>query len=455
MQLERMTDSAGADPPPASWETLPGPAGPGTPPATPAATIEPLLRRLARRAAGGGFFFVDTDGLVRGWSESAQRLFGHSHEAVAGRPLAELCPFVDEGRTEGWCARADGTRFRGQLVIIGDRGAEQLAPLLVVDVSARTAPADEPSPPSLPLAAVLELTADGIVTLDAVGHIAAVNGAAAAMFRLRRDQLVGTPWATLFDMPPERLPIGGTRTDLTGRRGDGTTFPLSCTFSASDGQTTLVAHDLSERRMLERQVLDVSEQLQRQIGQDLHDGLGQLLTGTAFLAKGLQRNVAEAYEPQARRVVELINQAINRVRSLARGLSPIHVEAQGLEAVLRHVVAESSNMLGVECALELDDPVETDRPATLAQLCLIVREAITNAVRHGQARRIVMRLSREGPRSVLSIEDDGVGFGPAQTPPPEGLGLRSMRRRATLIGGALEVGRGVHGGTVVRCSWSD
>jgi signal transduction histidine kinase len=209
--------------------------------------------------------------------------------------------------------------------------------------------------------------------------------------------------------------------------------------------------DVTDRRALEKQVLEVSEQLQRQIGQDLHDGLGQLLTGTAFLAKGLVDYVDDEYAAQANRVVELINQAITRVRSLARGLSPIHVEAKSLVTVLRDVVSESGKLLGVECIFDHHDDVESDEPATIMQLCLIVREAITNAVRHGQARRIVVRLMREGERDVLCIEDNGIGISSSPAT-QEGLGLRSMRHRASAIGGSLEVCRG-DVGTVVRCSF--
>ena len=123
--------------------------------------------------------------------------------------------------------------------------------------------------------------------------------------------------------------------------------------AATAPRTIVVMRDMTERRVLERQVLDASEQLQRQIGQDLHDGLGQLLTGTAFLAKGLQHSLSSEHQSQAQRIVELINLAIARVRSLARGLSPIHVESRSLEVVLRSTVSEASELLGVSCELEL------------------------------------------------------------------------------------------------------
>ena len=309
------------------------------------------------------------------------------------------------------------------------------------------------------LQALLEGSLDGVVIVDSDGRIESANHSAATLFGCRQAELVGARWQSYIDTPLGALQAQGVLQDLTGRRVDGTTFPMECGFTAIAGQSAApalfvgVIRDISERRLLEQKVLDVSAQLQRQIGQDLHDGLGQLLTGTAFLAKGIVANVSVEYQPQASRVVELINQAITRVRNLARGLSPIHIEAQSLGALLRDVVAESSELLGVDCALELRDAVEIDRPATMVQLCLIIREAITNAVRHGQARRIVVSLQRQGARSLLQIEDDGVGIGQPNER-VDGLGLRSMRHRARMIRGTLEVERGGMG-TIVRCWWSD
>jgi two-component system sensor kinase FixL len=307
------------------------------------------------------------------------------------------------------------------------------------------------------LQALLDGSLDGVILVDGGGRIASANRSAASLFGCRQDEFAGARWQSYIDAPLSVLQAPGVLQDCNGRRADGTIFPIECGFTEIAAQSprlfVAVIRDISERRLLEQKVLDVSAQLQRQIGQDLHDGLGQLLTGTAFLAKGLVARVAVEYQPQAGRVVELVNQAITRVRSLARGLSPIHIEAQSLDSLLRDVVAESSELLGVECALELRDAVEIDRPATMVQLCLIIREAITNAVRHGQARRIVVSLARQGARSLLQIEDDGVGIGQPNER-VDGLGLRSMRHRARMIRGTLTVERGGIG-TIVRCSWTD
>jgi signal transduction histidine kinase len=307
------------------------------------------------------------------------------------------------------------------------------------------------------LDAVLDATSDGVMTIDASGAIAALNPAAIAMFRASGVTLSGAPWSTLLDLPADVLPPSGTLHEAVGRRIDGTTFALECGFTqiGTGTQRALICvmRDMTQRRVLERQVLEASEQLQRQIGQDLHDGLGQLLTGTAFLAKGLQHSLTTEQQPQVARIVELINLAIARVRSLARGLSPIHVEARSLTAVLRSTVSEASELLGVRCELKLEDFNDNAQPAAIAQLCLIAREAITNAVRHGHAQHIIVRLARQGVQSVLSVEDDGVGIGDINKP-LEGLGLRSMRYRAKMIDGKLDIVR-TRSGTTVRCFWSD
>jgi len=251
-------------------------------------------------------------------------------------------------------------------------------------------------------------------------------------------------------------PVGNTR-EVRGKRSNGELFPLEAGFSITNVGARLVVtgilRDISERRLLERQVLEGAEQLQREIGQDLHDGLGQLLTGAAFMAKTLEDSVAPRDATRAQRVVALINEAIGRVRTLARGLSPIHVESSELIAVLRDVVDGSAALLGVSCHVEYEGEVESDSRLVIAQLCLIVREAITNAVRHGGATHIEVALRRgSGSERTLTVQDDGTGLPAAGA--LGGFGVRSMRYRARLIGGRLDI-EPTEIGTLVRCTWDE
>lgn len=307
------------------------------------------------------------------------------------------------------------------------------------------------------LAAIHEAAFDALLTIDDADHIETANRAAAAMFGYDLEELIGAPWQRVVSVEGE-LPRGsGTIIDPRGLHADGRAFPLECRIerfeSGAGPRRLLVCRDLSEIHRVEERLLDISEGLKRQIGQDLHDGLGQLLTGTAFLAKALESNVSAGYQEQAKRVVELINQSINRVRSMARGLAPRHIDGCALDAVLGEVARESSAVLGVECVVECREaPLEVEHASVLSQVSLIAREAITNAVRHGRARRIVIELLHADGMNVMQIVDDGIGFGKGSGK-VEGLGLRSMRHRARRIGGALEIAALPESGTVVRCTF--
>jgi PAS domain S-box-containing protein len=472
---------------------------------------------IVRRLHGGACLIaVDADGIVRRWTRDAEVVFGYARERAEGLHIEQLAPFFTDfiSDMEGWCRRFDGTVFRGAVAALSiddelDRRAEHVCQVFVVtDITSRymreqalqrvsdrvdEAPASfeldlwgamagtlvaghrpriagaslEITPrravdaalrtSEAKLQAVLDATIDGILTIDAGGAIESVNQTASRMFRAPDTGLLGVQWNMVLDVASDALPSSGTLQEAVGRRTDGSTFAMECGFTeigaGAQRLSIVVMRDVTQRRVLERQVLDVSEQLQRQIGQDLHDGLGQLLTGTAFLAKGLQHNLAAEHQPQAQRIVELINLAIARVRSLARGLSPIHIEAESLEAALRSTANEAAELLAVSCELKLDGFVERVGPAAIAHLCLIAREAITNAVRHGHARHIVVRLSRQAGQSALSVEDDGVGID-QENKPLEGLGLRNMRYRAKLIDGKLDIQR-TRNGTTVSCHWRD
>lgn len=169
------------------------------------------------------------------------------------------------------------------------------------------------------------------------------------------------------------------------------------------------------------------------------------------MAKALQHSLPAEHQPQVEQIVGLINQAIARVRSLSRGLSPMNVESYSLESMLRGTVHEATELLGVRCELVQEHVIDAPDAETITQLGLIAREAITNAVRHGRAQRIIVRLTRNAESAVLAVEDDGTGFTPSDAQ-REGLGLRSMRQRANMIGGALSIMR-MQDGTTVRCSF--
>ncbi|HEY3755359.1 MAG TPA: ATP-binding protein [Opitutaceae bacterium] len=215
------------------------------------------------------------------------------------------------------------------------------------------------------------------------------------------------------------------------------------------------AATLAERRRLEKQLLSISDEEKRRIGADLHDGLGQYLTGIACLTTAL-RDRLDAASPeaaQANHIAGLVNEALDRTRMLARGLSPVKVEQSGLYAALQDLAYEAQQLHSIACQFKNGGPHLKFEPDTALNLYRVAQEAIHNAVRHGGASEILLRLNVEGAASRLSIEDNGRGFDPAGSEHQTGLGLHLMRHRCSLIGGSFRIQRRRPAGMVIECAF--
>jgi PAS domain S-box-containing protein len=211
--------------------------------------------------------------------------------------------------------------------------------------------------------------------------------------------------------------------------------------------------DITERKRMEKAILDVGARAQRQIGNDLHDGLGQHLTGIAFMGRVLQQKLASGTMPDvedAARIVRLVNEAINKTRELARGLQPVVSDAHGLMGALSQWADEVEDLFRIGCRFCCPEPVLiTDEP-TAAHLYHIAHEAVNNALRHAAPKEIVIGLAARDGTGCLTVEDDGSGLA-ADCRERGGLGLQIMGYRASMIGGSLDVRPGGKGGTVVAC----
>lgn len=223
--------------------------------------------------------------------------------------------------------------------------------------------------------------------------------------------------------------------------------------------------EIAVRKRLESEILSIHEREQQRIGRDLHDGLGQLLTGVACLSVVLVDKL-ERGEPSvddARQVRDLSEQSLAVTRDLSRDLYLGDLERDGLFAALAGLAESTSLLLRIECATEIEAGSPEPQGERAMQLYRIAQEAITNAAKHGAATRIRVRLGRMDGRLTLSVEDNGRGFDPG-TPPAQGMGLSIMRYRASAISAELEVQNRDSGGVMVRCrlparerisSWSE
>ena len=228
-------------------------------------------------------------------------------------------------------------------------------------------------------------------------------------------------------------------------------------FTDTDGTPLMMqlGLDVTDRKRLELMVAEANETERRRIGRDLHDMLGQSLTGLGYLVGGLSEKLA-AKSPQdtavAKQIIETVKEAVGQVRALSRGLDPIGLEADGLVNALGELARTFRAASGIPCEFRCDRPV-TLEAFTATHLYRIAQEALTNAAKHAHAKHIVIRLAGGAESLSLRVEDDGIGIATVARD-NEGMGLRVMRYRAGAIGAALTVSAGRNGGTVVTCTLS-
>ncbi|MFZ5595267.1 MAG: MASE1 domain-containing protein [Pseudomonadota bacterium] len=210
--------------------------------------------------------------------------------------------------------------------------------------------------------------------------------------------------------------------------------------------------EMTERERLEAALIQVSEAQQKSIGRELHDGLGQHLTSIAFFGAALQQKLHDRAQPEAgavQRIVELVNQSVDMTRRLARGLYPAALESQGLAAALEQLADNTRSLKGMNCVLRADPETRVSDPRVAINLYRVAQEAVNNAVKHSQARHLWIDLTRIDGNHRLLVSDDGIGFDPERIRHSPGLGMHSLRARASLLGGSLEIVRNSQGGTTV------
>lgn len=315
--------------------------------------------------------------------------------------------------------------------------------------------------------AILGTATDAIITIDQGGVIESVNPAAEQMFGYSAAEMVGQNVKMLMPSPYreehdgyllEYLQSGvarmiGIGREVQGRRKDGSVFSVDLAVSEVEpGELfTGILRDVTRRKELEREVVEIASLEQRRIGQDLHDTVAQELTGLSILAGGL----AEAFrgDPASAALAERLTQGLRRsqdqLRVIMRGLLPVPVEKQGLMAALADLAERTAQEGGPACTFDCPEPVSLSDNLTATHLYLIAQEAVRNAIRHARPRHVRIRLEAND-LLILTIEDDGVGM-PSPSMEVGGLGLRIMRNRAAVIGAILTIEPAQPTGALVRC----
>jgi PAS domain S-box-containing protein len=313
------------------------------------------------------------------------------------------------------------------------------------------------------LRATTSNTADTLFLLDTALHVRFVNN---AVNGLAPEQIIGSGIDTLLPQAARAGVLQKLNTLL--ENGETITFEFESWQSRraqyfenravlvrDDGIPTGISismRDITERKRLEQEILDVSGRERQSIGRDLHDGLGQELTGVALMLRGLAGRIQERCPDVVENVNEIVghlNQSIETARSLARGLLPVGTESGGLTSALRELAARSRDVFGLEVTFQATIcPEFVFTETNASHLYRIAQEALTNAARHGRASLVDISLTAKEDGFSLRITDNGVGFSRA-APSPPGMGLKIMKYRADMIGAKFEIAANSPHGTVI------
>ncbi|HWB53949.1 MAG TPA: PAS domain S-box protein [Tepidisphaeraceae bacterium] len=448
------------------------------------------------------------DGTILGWNKGAERIFGYRQKEMVGQSIFRIIP-PDRVREEKQILRrlSQGqhidhyeTRRRhksGRIIDVSisvspirNRAGKIIGAFKIArDITEqKRAEANLRNSEQL-MRAIVNTAADAILTIDEDGLIQSANLATERLFGYQTDELIGRNVRVLMPEPfhgehdsylrrylrTGRAKIIGIGREVTGLRKDGVMFPIHLAVGEVNlgGRRlfTGIIHDLRERHRLERQIIEASSNEQRRIGQDLHDGLCQDLIGIAFsidaAGRALPPNMGGVAGHLAK-IAASVRAAAGQARDLSHGLNPVDVRAGGLSVALENLSVKVTESFGVDCTFEWDQEAHAPDDTSATHLYRIAQEAISNAIKHGKARKIEIGFYLRGADQVLSITDNGKGLPQSAKDRIRqgftvsgrdsasrtivGIGLQTMQYRARVIGGTFAALSEKRGGTVVTCT---
>lgn len=446
--------------------------------------LELILENLSRVV-----MLIDLDGTILYWNGGGEHVFGYKPEEVMGKPvwflydersedtfLGEL-DILKNGNEVSFDAvahRPDHSRIwlsvtrkmitnsEGEKVILGTASDISLQKELELELSRSRARYE----------AILETAVEGIITINKKGYIQEVNEAAQDMFGYKAEELKGenisilmpSPYKEEHDRYLERYHntgekrIIGIGREVRGQKKDGTIFPIELAVNEVDVGGEVIysglIKDITNRRKLENEILNIAEDERRRIGQELHDGLGQMLSAIGLISRNLARKLKANELPGAEEVEEIskmIKEADEQARNMAHGLTYIILENNGLKIAVKQLCEHLQRYTEVSCEFNCTENIEiTGRNASL-HLYRIVQEALSNAIEHGQATTVLVNLSKKNNYLELSVKDNGVGLTGEEKQFDKGMGIKTMRYRVHIMGGMLSIDTIPGGWTQVFC----
>jgi PAS domain S-box-containing protein len=436
-----------------------------------------------------GIIVIDTEGTILFWNSVSRDIFGYTLEEIEGKSLRVLHGGGDSSKFENllekcrveekyngkWHAKCkDNTRIWLDVkssTLFDEANEKQYCVITIHNIEFLETIKQELKNAAAIERTILENSADAIITTDEEGKILSFNHVAVQMFGYQKNEIIGEDIQVLipsfylknqdfflkrYKNKMKTITYDGDM-DMQGMRKSGKVFYISMSLSNIPwkGKRMFVGiiRDLTQKRELEKRMIHIANEERRRIGRELHDGLGQMLTGIRLVAENLARRLKANEIPGAADVLEIsemIKEADEHARSISRGLVEINLEKMGLSTALENFAERILKTYGIECTYEEDGRVELENHTNALHIYRIVQEAVTNAVRHADAENIYIRLLRNGNHTAVIVEDNGSGFDPKDVT-NDGSGIQIMKYRADIMGGVLDIKRTEDDKTQVRC----
>ncbi len=448
------------------------------------------INKAVLDAAMDAIITINQKGIIVGANSATEELFGYSKGEIEGQNVKILIPSPDRecydeyirryhltgnkkvigSKLEVLARRKDGSSFPADLSV---SEVEHLGFFtgIISDISDRKAAEKSLRSEHEFNDKIVQTAQTAILILDTKGRIVRFNPYFEKISGWRLDEVEGCEWFTTF-LPSENSnrargifkralagkPMRGKISSLLTKQGHERLVEWRSSPLVDERGTIIgllrTGNDVTRRVKLEQEVIRATEEERRNTAQDLHDGLGSLLTGIDYRIKALSNECVAQNFPQAEEVTiisKLVRNAIKQTRGIARGLHPTGSKPEDLMNALQSLISEAHAISDVQLRFHCQSPVLINDPPTVNHLYRIAQEAFNNAIKHSKANYITISLAQKKGRTILKIMDDGAGFD-FEGPDTGNLGLKTMHYRARKINASLIINRRRKSGTEVICS---